>query len=75
MAYVLRAPELLKAFSKALLKAKWGERSMVSCKLSGVRSLVLEVRLWSGKDVSVIFFFLPKNVIICPDKKEQGPKV
>ena len=44
MAHILRAPELLKAFSKALLKAKWGERSMVSCKLSVVRSFVLEVR-------------------------------
>ena len=55
VAHVLRAPKLLKAFSKALLKAKWGERSMVSCKLPGVRSFVLEVRSWSGNDVSVNF--------------------
>ena len=46
---------------------------MVSCcKLLGVRSFVLEVRSWSGHDVPVNLH--QTSVILCSDKKGQGPK-
>ena len=46
---------------------------MVSCcRLLGVRFFVLEVRSWSGNDVLVILYQM--NVILCSDKKGQGPK-
>ena len=46
---------------------------MVSCcRLLGVRAFVLQVRSWSGSDVPVNLYQM--NVILCPDKKEQGPK-
>lgn len=46
---------------------------MVSCcRLLGVRFFVLEVRSWSGNDVLVILYEM--NVILCSDKKGQGPK-
>ena len=71
MAHAL-TPNSLKAFSKALLQERWG-RGMVSCsKLLGVRFFVLEVRSWSGNNVPVNF--CQTNVILCPDKKGQGPK-
>ena len=46
---------------------------MVSCcRLLGVRSLVLQVRSWSGSDDLVNLYQM--NVILCADKKEQGLK-
>ena len=46
---------------------------MVSgCKLLGVRSFVPEVRSQSGNDVPVNLH--QTNVILCSDKKGQGPK-
>ena len=42
------------------------------CKLLRVRSFVLEVRSRSGHDVPVNFH--QTNVILCSDKKGQGPK-
>ena len=43
-----------------------------SCKLLGVRSFVSEVRSRSGNDVPVNLH--QTNVILCSDKKGQGPK-
>ena len=45
---------------------------MVSCKFLGVRSFVLKVRSRSGNDGPVNLH--PTNVILCSDKKGQGPK-
>ena len=71
MAHTLKTPRLLKAFSRPLQKQKVRVR-LVSCKLLGVRSFVLQVRSWSGSYVPVNLYQM--NVILCPDKKEQGPK-
>ena len=47
---------------------------MVSCpKLPGVRSFVLDVGSWSGNRVPINLY--QRNVILCHDKKGQGPKV
>ena len=47
---------------------------MVSyCRLLGIRCFVLEVWSWSDNDVSVNLYQM--NVILCPDQKEQSPKV
>ena len=43
-----------------------------SCKLLGVRSFVPEVGSRSGNDVPVNLH--QTNVIVCSDKKGQGPK-
>ena len=46
---------------------------MVSCcKLLGVRSFVLGVRLWSGNDVPVNLY--QKDFILCSYRKGPGPK-
>ena len=44
---------------------------MVSCcKLLGVRFFVLEVRSWSGNDISVNLY--QTNIILCSDKKDHS---
>ena len=47
---------------------------MVSCcrLFRTVRSFVLEVSSWSGSNVPIHLY--QRNVILCPDKKEQSPK-
>lgn len=41
--------------------------------LLGVRAFVIKVRSWSGNNVPVNLY--QTNVILCPEKKGQGPKV
>ena len=41
--------------------------------LLGVRAFVLKVRSWSANNVPVNLY--QTNVILCPEKKGQGPKV
>ena len=43
------------------------------CRLLGIRCFVLEVWSWSDNDVSVNLYQM--NVILCPNQKEQSPKV
>ena len=69
VAHALRTPKLLKAFSKALFSETWGS-GLVSC--CRVQILVFEASSWSGDDVPVNLY--QTNVILCPDKKEPGPK-
>ena len=42
-------------------------------KLHVVKSFVLEVKSWSDNNVPINLY--QTNVILCPDKEEQGPKV
>ena len=67
----LKCPKSGKALSKTLALHRFG-RDLVSCyKLLGVRAFVLEVRSCSGNNVPVNLQLM--NVILCPDKKGEGP--
>ena len=72
MAHALKSPNSPKAFSKDLFIGEVREGLVSCCKLLGVRSFVLEVRSWSGNNVPVNLH--QTNVILCSDKKGQGPK-
>ena len=62
---------LLNALVKSLKSERW-EMDMVSCcRLLGVRSLVLQVRSWSGSDDLVNLYQM--NVILCLGKKGKVP--
>ena len=66
-------PKVTESFQQAPSKAKGeGGLWLSCCRLLGVRAFVLQVRSWSGSDVPVNLYQM--NVILCPDKKEQGPK-
>ena len=66
--------KVTESFHQTPFKSKRYGRDVVSCcKRPGVRSFVLEVGSWSGNDVPINLY--QKNVILCHDKKGQGPRV
>lgn len=66
-----KAQSYWKLSSKPFSEQKVGRGAVSCCKLLGVR--VFEVRSWSGKKVPITLYQM--NIIFCPNKKGQGPKV